>query len=377
MLTLILKVTNACNLCCRYCSVGDKSETAILSCNDLERALDWFCSHAQKKNEKKVTIILHGGEPMLVPPEQYDRSFARMLEKYGGIEIAFRIQTNGTLLSKPYIELFHKYDFHVGISLDGSAYIHDGQRRNRAGNATYNLIVGNIQKLQSEKLPVSVLMVLTKPALTAGYEYLDLLAEHEIPIKINPLLKIGEALTHDELCLEEGDYGNYLIGLHKYILERELAVYISPLEELQQAVIHEAVPMGCTFHGSCSYKFICINQEGMLYPCGRFADQHSYILGNIYKGITEEGRELQERLNARRTVKFPEKCMECKYNKLCNAGCSASTVGGIEQPSVMCEDYRILFDYLYGEGLHEYKKYLLGKKQEIEEMLSKYSKEYA
>lgn len=377
MLTLILKVTNACNLRCRYCSLGDKSEVEVLSASDMDKALDWFCSYAQEKDERKITVILHGGEPMLVSAEQYDKSFERIKNKYKDREIVFRIQTNGTLLSQPYIELFHKYDFHVGISLDGFGYIHDGQRRDRIGNATYDLIVENIQRLQSEKLPISVLMVLTKPSLTVGYEYLDSLAKSEIPIKINPLLKIGDALAHDELCLEEGDYGNYLIGMHKYILERELEVYISPLEELQQAIIHEVAPMGCTFHGSCSYKFICINQEGMLYPCGRFADQRSYIIGDIYKGITKEGRELQEKLNERRTVKFPEKCRECQYLRLCHAGCSASTVAGPGQPSVMCGDYRILFDYLYGEGLQKYKEYLLRKKRDIEEKLLKYSEEYA
>lgn len=370
MLTLILKATNACNLRCHYCSLGDKSDMAMLTEVDMDRALDWFCSYAKAKNENKVTIILHGGEPMLLPAEQYDRSFEKLASKYYDMKVAFKIQTNGTILTEAYLELLRKYAFHIGVSLDGLRYIHDGQRRDISGNATYDLVVKNIQKLQAEDLPVSVLMVLTKPSLYAGYEYLDFLAAYGIPVKINPLLQTGEALMHGELCLEAGDYGNYLIGLHKYVLEREVEICISPLEELQQAVIHRSVPVGCTFHGSCSRNFICIDQKGRLYPCGRFADQHDYILGNIHDGIMKEGLRIQEKLEARRRDRLPEKCRKCNYLKLCHAGCSAAVDGGIGQPSVMCRDYCILFDYLYGDGLHRYKEYLLRKKRQIEKELS-------
>ena len=175
------------------------------------------------------------------------------------------------------------------------------------------MIFRNIRELQSDNLPVSSLMVLTKNSLNADYGYLDYLSEYYIPVKINPLLKIGNALVHEELCLDEGDDGRYLIDLHKYVLEQEIGIHISPLAELQQAIIHEAEPRGCVFHGSCSNSFICIDQMGTLYPCGRFADQHKCILGNIYEGITKEGKRIQENLYARRSHKLPEKCQSCKY----------------------------------------------------------------
>lgn len=372
MLTLILKGTNSCNLRCRYCSLGDKSETQMMSEKAMDRAFAWFCCYAKERHEKKVTIILHGGEPMLLPAMHYDRVLERMLVQYPDLDFTFRIQTNGTILTEAYLKLFRKYAFHIGISLDGLAQIHDSQRRDLFGKGTYSLIVRNIRKLQRENLPVSVLMVLTKPSLHAGYEYLDFFASQGISVKINPLLKTGEALLHEELCLEPGDYAEYLIGLHKYALEHETVICISPLEELQQAIIQEIVPVGCTFHGPCSYKFICIDQEGVVYPCGRFADRHRYSLGNIYDGITKEGIVIQERLEARRGSELPEKCESCKYIKLCHAGCNAMTDEGISQPSVMCKDYLILFDYLSGDGLHKYKEYLIKKKQEIERALFLY-----
>lgn len=377
MLTLILKVTNGCNMNCQYCSVGDKSDFDVMSEDDMDRAFDWFCHYAEDKGEKKVSIILHGGEPMLIPAEQYDRSLRKILNNYNDIQFTFRIQTNGTILNGTYLALFQKYEFHIGISLDGLSSVHDRQRRDISGNGTFDLIFRNIRKLQSDNLPVSALMVLTKNSLNTDYGYLNYLSEYHIPVKINPLLKIGQALVHEELCLDEGDYGRYLIGLHKYVLEQEIGIHISPLAELQQAIIHEAEPRGCVFHGSCSYNFICIDQIGTLYPCGRFADQHKCILGNIYEGITKEGRRIQENLYARRSYSLPEKCQSCRYIKLCHAGCSAVTeVGEIGKPSVMCGDYHILFDYLYGEGLEKYKKYLLKKKEQIEEQILTFRNAY-
>lgn len=366
MLTLILKPSNACNLRCQYCSLGDKSDVMTMSGQDMDRALDWFFAYAAKRKKKKVTIILHGGEPMLMPADQYDQSFERIQSRFSEIEVLFRIQTNGTILTEAYITLFHKYAFHVGISLDGLKQIHDRQRLDIAREPTYEQVVKNIQKLQAENIPVSILMVLTKLALEAGYDYLECLAAWDIPIKINPLLQWGEVLSHEELCLDPGDYGNYLIGVHRYILEYEMEICVSPLEELQQAVINGNTPRGCTFHGGCSKNFMCIDQKGDIYPCGRFADQHRYRLGNIRDGIVDAGRNIQECLGARRDYRLPGKCKKCKYIRLCNAGCSASTDKELGRPSVMCEDYRILFDYLYGEGLQQYKRYLLSKRQKIE-----------
>ena len=42
MLNLILKGTNACNLRCRYCSLGEKEQVRMLSKEDMLKALSWF-----------------------------------------------------------------------------------------------------------------------------------------------------------------------------------------------------------------------------------------------------------------------------------------------------------------------------------------------
>lgn len=369
MLTLILKATNACNLRCSYCSLGEKSEPAALSEDAMERALGWFCGYARERGERKLSVILHGGEPMLIPAERYDRVLERTVGRHGDMEIAFKIQTNGTVLSDAYLALFRKYAFRIGVSLDGLRHIHDGQRRDASGGATYDRVAANIRRLLAERLPVSALMVLTRPSLGAGYGYLELMAQLGVPIKINPLLETGEALVHRELCLEAGDYGNYLIGLHRYVLEKEAEVHISPLEELQQAVIHRTSPAGCTFRASCSRSFLCIDQEGRLYPCGRFADQRRFPLGDIWGGMTEDGKRTLEGLVARREKNLPEKCRTCRDLGMCRAGCSATADGSLGDPCAMCSDYRMLFDYLRGDGLQRYKEYLLKKKRQLEEGL--------
>ena len=70
MLTLILKVTTACNLRCYYCSVGEKIETERMSYERMLASLQWAASYAEGEGESKIHVIFHGGEPMLLEPNQ-------------------------------------------------------------------------------------------------------------------------------------------------------------------------------------------------------------------------------------------------------------------------------------------------------------------
>ena len=165
MLTLILKSTNACNLRCAYCSLGDKTLTRTLSETEILRGLEWFAEYGKEKGEKTLSVIFHGGEPMMIPALQYRRCIEQLLIKYPDISWQYYVQTNGTILELDYIDLFKRYDIHVGISLDGPERIHDTQRKTREGENTFGQIAENIICLKENGVSVSALMVLTKAGL--------------------------------------------------------------------------------------------------------------------------------------------------------------------------------------------------------------------
>ena len=193
MLNLILKGTNACNLRCGYCSLGEKKQVEMLGASDMSKALSWFLEYARKKNQRRVQIILHGGEPFLVPAEQYRFCFQELQEKYKDVEICYSAQTNGYELSEDYVELIRDYKIRIGVSLDGGKEVHDRQRKGICGEGTYEKVIGNIHMLKDNSIPVSVLMVITQYHQKMDFQFFDFLAREKIPVKVNPLYRVGEA----------------------------------------------------------------------------------------------------------------------------------------------------------------------------------------
>ena len=106
--TLILHLTDACNLNCRYCyhTEGDRDlrqgEKKVMDLDVACRAVDFLIDHAGELEE--VVLVFFGGEPLLnfrVVPELVDYASQKAAEK--GKRINFAITTNGTLLSEEII----------------------------------------------------------------------------------------------------------------------------------------------------------------------------------------------------------------------------------------------------------------------------------
>lgn len=372
MLNLILKGTNACNLRCGYCSLGEKKQVEMLGASDMSKALSWFLEYARKKNQRRVQIILHGGEPFLVPAEQYRFCFQELQEKYKDVEICYSAQTNGYELSEDYVELIRDYKIRIGVSLDGGKEVHDRQRKGICGEGTYEKVIGNIHMLKDNSIPVSVLMVITQYHQKMDFQFFDFLAREKIPVKVNPLYRVGEAEKNIDLALPDGYYGQFLIDLFEHMLNDGIDLHVSPLEELLQAILYGNTPRGCSFCSSCIDSFICINQNGEIYPCGRFSDCNAFKIGSIDTGISREGSKIITEIKSRRREELASKCIHCKYLRLCNSGCSAYIFrqGRPNEPSELCEDYFMVFEYLSGSGLAKYKQYLLKKRTDLQKELA-------
>ena len=237
MFTLILKGTNGCNFSCRYCSVGPKETVHVADEALLFQILQYSADYCHVMGENHLAVILHGGEPTLISSQVYQNAFQEFISHYPDLDLHISMQTNGFSLDDEMLCFLRNWNVSIGVSLDGGAAIHDMQRLDRTGHPTYDQVTQNILAFQKQGLPVSCLMVLTQNGLRESFDYLRWFEEHQIPLKINPLLNYGEAMNHPELTLQSGDYGRYLIGVYEYILERDLSVRVSPLDKLLQPAL--------------------------------------------------------------------------------------------------------------------------------------------
>lgn len=330
--------------------------------------LDYTARACRHRGENKVHIILHGGEPTLVPIPVYKEAFAWFESHNPDIKAEILIQTNAYHITGELMEFLKEYGVKAGVSFDGSKEIHDAERKNRNAKNTFETVKNNMERLLSNQIPVSSLMVLTSNGLRENYEYIRYFAEKKISLKINPLLDYGEVYENPELSLKSGEYAKYLIGLYEYIVEHDIDVSVSPLTEFMQASVEGKRLSECTYNPQCSKNFLCIDHHGNVYPCGRFSDINSYCLGNVCSiRVDFEEHELIKELLARKNESKPEPCRNCKYVSKCNCGCSAEAVieGDVSGPPKQCGDYKKLFAYFERDGLLFMREHLRKRKEEI------------
>ena len=119
--TLILHLTDACNLNCRYCYHAEwdlkQGQKKVMGLDVARRAVDFLLNYAAELEE--VVLVFFGGEPLLnfrVIPAVVDYACQKASEK--GKKINFAITTNGTLLTDEIIDFFSRQK-HRGYSEPG------------------------------------------------------------------------------------------------------------------------------------------------------------------------------------------------------------------------------------------------------------------
>jgi len=152
---LTLEVTHQCNLACEYCVYGRHYDQTRQR-NDMPMSLDTakhaiarFLSH----KPKRAVIGFYGGEPLIEFELMRDIvAFAEELAAQSGVEAAFNITTNGTLLSDEKIHFLVAHKFAVFISLDGNKETHDryrvfkGTGNSEERKGSYDVVVRNMER---------------------------------------------------------------------------------------------------------------------------------------------------------------------------------------------------------------------------------------
>jgi uncharacterized protein len=153
---LVLKIASRCNLNCSYCYVynqGDetwRSQPAVMPEAVVIALLERVRSHCLRHGLSRFHFIFHGGEPLLCGPEFFLR-FVEEARRTLQPEVlpAFAVQTNGTLLTEEWCELFDDLGVSVGISVDGPPEVNDRFRVDHAGRGSYAAIRRGIEIARS------------------------------------------------------------------------------------------------------------------------------------------------------------------------------------------------------------------------------------
>lgn len=204
---LLLQPTPFCNLDCTYCylSKTQRSHRGTMSLETVVRAAEFVRDAGL---HQRLVVLWHLGEPLVVSPAWYEEAQRTIVSVLSGTEVEFQFQTNATLITPRWVQLFESptWRTHVSVSLDGPADLHDLHRRSRRGAGTHDQVMAGIRRLREAGVPFSCLAVITEASAGAPDRFYDFFEN------LNP---VGLALSPEEL---EGSNptGGFEISEHGY-----------------------------------------------------------------------------------------------------------------------------------------------------------------
>lgn len=138
----VVKVHSRCNLACDYCYVYRSSDQSwrdqprVMSAATATRTARRIAEHASAHGLRRVEVVLHGGEPLLVGAAHL-ADLASRFSALGDLQVELALQTNGVLLDAALLAVAHRYGIRIGVSLDGGLLDHDRHRRFPDGHGSH------------------------------------------------------------------------------------------------------------------------------------------------------------------------------------------------------------------------------------------------
>ncbi len=353
MHTIVFRTTNECNLRCKYCYDNSNHDSKIskrIATDNFFNNLDYIVKDAIKLygNINYGKFIFHGGEPLLVDAKVLNE-FCKILSSK--LPIEFSVQTNGTLITKDYIDLFKKYKFKVGISLDGANEEQNGARIYKEGGNSFNTVISKMNLLKQEQIKFGVIMSINKLHINREQELYDFIANNEINTNIRPIFP---SLSGDNsLVMSTTEYLTFFKNLFEmWYNDSEKRVKTGQILEfanlVRSVVLDNYTNRCCECSPNCFMNFISLDASGEVYACNRLYNINDFYYGNIRNMSIEELENKINRLLELRNKGIEEKCGNCKEYRNCYGGCVAeaySQFGLIGEKSGFCEIRKELNDY--------------------------------
>lgn len=303
--SIILQVTQNCNLRCSYCVYSEKDflsqrshSDKMMSFETAKRAIDFFLMHSM--DTQKPNIGFYGGEPFL-NLELIKQAVTYAKKVFEGRTLTFSITTNATLLTDEIIDYLAENDINLTISLDGPKTIHDHNRVFAANqNGSYNTVIRNIRKLW-ERQPKYARLVSTNMVINPenSYEEINSLFNDKYISKMRSNHSIVER-DNDESVFYSTEFRN--AALYNQFLEilsmakqfrvedigRITADEIEGMQRRMQEIRYGVLSDSAAPGGPCipGKMRLFINYQGHFYPCERVSEMSSCMqLGSLDKGF--------------------------------------------------------------------------------------------
>ena len=331
-LVIIIELSPYCNLGCKYCfrnAPNAKSDKIEVN-SEFEDAIIEKVIQVKKK---RVIIEFQGGEPLLCF-SSIKRISETIKRKVNGQNVLFRLQTNGTLLTKSICDYLNEHNIACGVSLDGPQYLHDEHRPFLDSKGSYGVITKNLHREKQCGREYGIVTVITRPSdipeivysfIHSGYRH----------FRLNSVFCQGR--ESKDTCLHE----DFQKGLTSYLctaLDIIQESYLTDGMPIRELNIVNMIENLCTLsrenlclRNPCgaAASMLSISSDGTIYPCHQMLENRNFIMGSIFEseGLTEilDNSEIAQFMRTR-DANAMANCRDCKWRNFCGGGCTNRAV---------------------------------------------------
>ena len=321
-----IEVTNKCNINCKYCyEVQKKQSKQVFTVEMFYRIID---NVAEFSCHDDISIIFHGGEPLLIPSDFYENCMAYATQTLSatGKTVSFGLQSNLMLLKDDLIPILIKYRVGISTSIDGPAEIHNQAR------AGFDKTIDNLHKLCNAGVKVNFITVCShhnKDRISDLFQFAKTLNLKSLQLSIASCVKsINPESTYGPLSENEiFEIWTKALDCWKStgVEERNIALmlkrYLNPDWDFNH-----------TFHCESPFCYagrhmFVFTPDGNMHLCSPAVPIGSkypeFIAGNI-NNLSDKDRLN----NALRTFhakgdKYLVECQQCEASCICTFGCPA------------------------------------------------------
>ena len=357
----VLKVHQRCNLACDYCYVYELADQSwrdrptVMSAEVWTAAAKRIGDHARAHGLEHVSIVLHGGEPLLAG---VDRLLALIADLRAamppGCRLSVGMQTNGVTLDEEKLSRLAEEHVRIGVSVDGLPENHNRHRTFRNGQGSYEEVSRALRLLGSGRFRshFAGLLCTVDPSADPVATYTELL-KHSPP-GIDFLLPHANFQTPPVRAPgHAAQYGDWLVA----VFDRW---YDAPRRETQVRLFEEI--MNLLLGGSSHSEQVGLSPVAVAVIESDGAIEQVDSLKSAYAGACETGLNvatdpIDEALAhpgvvARQlgAAALCDECVACPIHRTCGGGHYAHRYRpgqGFLNPTVYCADMQVLIRHVH------------------------------
>jgi len=286
-------VTRKCNFKCTYCYEGIEKETYSMALTDAEKVAEFI--YENSRGETEVSINYHGGEPLL-NFETITR-ICMLLRSDKDKVYHFALTTNASLLDNKIINDLKKYHIYLSISLDGTEFFHDMNRKSISDTPTYATCIQNALLAKESGLDIRVRMTVVPNNCCALFENV----KHLYEMGFDSIVAIPDFYSEE--------WTDELIDR----VEHEILSIVEWNKDKKLDFVFFEDKITCKGKCTGGIDQIHVDANLDLYPCTYSVGKKKWIIGNIISGINDTAiYKIKEMAKERNT-----ECIGCEFEPYC------------------------------------------------------------